>query len=410
MRILVIGSLYEPDLGPSAPLFTLLSENLVRLGHKVTVITMVPHYPSGQVSVEYRGRFLWHSMENGVNVIRVGLPSVNRTKLLQRFLQFLCYQIGATVVSLGQKYDVVLAANPFLTVWFPFFVAVVIRRKPAIYSVQDVYPNTGISLGIFKYKPVIFLATALELFCLNHAKIVHIISESFRPDLEALKVDGHKIVLVHNWVDTELIHPIDRSNSFAKDNKLTKGFVVLYAGNIGRSQGLEHVLLVAEQLTTEKDIYFVFVGNGSLQEYLSNQAAQRKLANVKFLPFQPRQKLPEVLASAHVSLVSLSKGIGCNSLPSKIYSIFASGRPVLASVDENCETWDLVTRADAGLCVLPENTLGMVQAILRLKNDPKLRERLGNNGRNFAEQHHSPRFAAEQFETLLNTALAKGHH
>jgi colanic acid biosynthesis glycosyl transferase WcaI len=349
-------------------------------------------------------------MENGVNVIRVGLPSVNRTKLSQRLLQFLCYQIGAALVSLGQRYDVVLAANPFLTVWLPFVVSVVIRRKPAVYSVQDVYPNAGISLGIFKSKPIIFLATAFERFCLNHANIVHIISESFRHDLEALNVNSRKIVLVHNWVDTELIHPIDRCNSFSKDNNLINGFVVLYAGNIGRSQGLEHVLLVAEQLITEKDISFVFVGNGSLREYLSNQAAQRKLTNVKFLPFQPRQKLPEVLATAHVSLVSLSKGMGSNSLPSKIYSIFASGRPVLASVDKNCETWDLVTRADAGLCIPPENTVDMVKAILRLKNDPEQRERLGDNGRNFAEQYHSPQFAAKQFESLLNTALIKGNH
>lgn len=77
MKILLIGSLYDPDLGPSAPLFAMLSKGLVKLGHQVTVITAVPHYPTGQVSKIFRGKWVWRSVESGVKVLRVGLPSVN---------------------------------------------------------------------------------------------------------------------------------------------------------------------------------------------------------------------------------------------------------------------------------------------------------------------------------------------
>lgn len=404
MKILVIGTLYEPDLGPSAPLFTLLSENLAARGHQVTVITMVPHYPSGQVAPEFRGRLFTSSTANGVRVIRIGLPSVDRAKLPLRFIQYFCYQIGAAAAGLGQTYDVVLAANPFLTVWLPFAVTVALRGKPAVYSVQDVYPQVGIALGVFRTRPVIAAATFLERFCLNHSGIVQIISESFRAELRQLGVSDEKMALVYNWVDTGLIRPLPRPTAFEEEQMLAGKFIVLYAGNIGRSQGLEHILTAADILRGHADIRFVFVGDGAARAALQVQAEQRRLPNVQFIPFQPRRKLPEVLASADIALVSLSKGIGPRSLPSKIYSIYASGRPALASVEEDCETWNLVRRSGAGVCIPPEDPGAMAEAILMLKNDPRLREELGQRGRAWAEKYHSPQAAAAQFEALLQAA------
>jgi colanic acid biosynthesis glycosyl transferase WcaI len=404
MRVLMIVPYYAPDLGPSAPLFTMLSAGLARRGHQVTVITTVPHYPSGQVPTEFRGRWLWRSSENSVEVVRVTLPSVKRADLAQRLLQFICYQFGATWAGLGQQYDAVLVANPALWVWLPFTWLVVLRRKPAVFSVHDVYPDVGITLGIFRHRPVIAAVTGLERFCLNHAAVVRILSDSFRPGLHALGVSDTKMALVYDWVDTDLIRPLPRDNAFARETGLTDRFVVLYAGNLGLSQGLEHVLTAAALLAAYGDIRFVFVGDGAAREQLVTQAEQHRLANVQFLPFQPRARLAEVLATADVSLVTLQRGVGWGSLPSKTFSILASGRPMLASVDEGSETWCLVNRAEAGLCVRPESPSHLAEAILTLKQDAALRERLGRNGRIWAERYHSPQSAAEQFENLLLVA------
>jgi colanic acid biosynthesis glycosyl transferase WcaI len=180
---------------------------------------------------------------------------------------------------------------------------------------------------------------------------------------------------------------------------------VLYAGNLGLSQALEHVLVVAQSLARRDEICFVFVGDGAAREQLVSQTAQMELPNVRFIPFQPRERLPEVLATADVSLVTLQRGIGTGSLPSKTFSILASGRPVLVSVDAGSETWRLVERAKAGLCVPPECPSALAEAILTLKGDKKLRERLGRSGRKWAEDQHSPQAAAEQFEELLLKAV-----
>jgi colanic acid biosynthesis glycosyl transferase WcaI len=406
MRVLLITLFYAPDLGPSAPLFAMLSENLARRGHAVTVIAAVPHYPSGQVPAEYRGKLIRRSLENGVNVIRVAVPSGNRANLARRLLQFICYQFGATWAGLGQQYDVVLVAGPSLTLWLPFTSLAALRRKPAVFSVHDVYPDVGVTLGIFRHKAVIHAVAGLERFCLDRAQVVRILSESFKPGLRALGVPEAKMVLIYDWVDTDLIRPLPRDNAFAREHDLAGRFVVLYAGNLGLSQGLEHVLAAAELLAADADIRFVFVGEGAARDQLVAQAAERSLASVQFLPFQPRARLPEVLATADISLVTLQHGIGSGSLPSKTFSIFASGRPLLASVDEGSEAWDMVERAGAGVCVPPENPSRLAQAILALRQDPELRECLGRNGRLWAERHHSPQAAADRFEKLMLDAIA----
>ena len=410
MRLLMIVPYYEPDLGPSAPLFTLLSQELVNRGHQVVVITTVPHYPTGYVTAEYQGKLIYHSSSNCVEVHRVSVPSVSRANLAKRLLQFFCYQIGATLVGIGQKYDAVLVANPALWVWLPFFFHVYLRRKPAIFSIHDVFPDVGINLGIFRSKPVIWVVAWLERFCLSNAKFVRILSDSFKPGLRALGVPDEKLALIYDWVDIDLIQPINLCNRFAEENQLCDKFVILYAGNIGFSQGLENVLFAAKWLAEQDHLVeFVFVGEGAERQQLMAQAAQLQLANVRFLPFQPRERLSEVLATANIALVPLRTGIGFGSLPSKTYSILASGRPLLASVDAGTEIRQLIEEAEAGFCVPPEDAVALANAILALKNDPELCQILGRNGRHWAELHHSPKAAAKRFEDLFISAIGQHH-
>jgi colanic acid biosynthesis glycosyl transferase WcaI len=407
MHILMLVPYYAPDLGPAAPLFTLLSEALVKRGHKVSVIAAVPHYPSGSVPKEFRKQWIQRSVENGVEVVRIRIPSVKRASLVQRLLQYICYQIGAAWVGFRMQYDVVYVTNPSLWVWLPFKLLVMSKRKPAIFSVQDLYPDVGIILGIFRHKFVIKAVAWLEKTCLKNSALISIISDSFRPGLKALGVPDNKMVLIPNWVDTELIKPNAKQNGFSKDHNLSDRFVILYAGNIGLSQGLENVLSVAKQLENYPDPLFVFVGEGGGRENLIERAERNHLTNVSFIPFQPREKLPEVLSSASISLITLKRGMGAGSLPSKILSGLASGRPLIVSIDEGTDTWNLVEQAEAGLCVPPEDAPRLVEAILTLMNDPELCERMGKNGRTWAEKNHSPQVAAERFEQLFFTLIER---
>lgn len=408
MHIQVLTPYYTPDGGPSAPLYAMLCQALARRGHQVTVISAVPHYPSGYVQPGYIGKRIMSSRENGVEVVRVPVPSVDRSKLALRMVQFFSYQLGAAWAGLSHQYDVLLVSNPAFEMILPFAMLSVLRNKPAVFSVHDVYPDVGVKLGIFRQKVVIEAVAGLERFCLNHSVIVRVLSESFVSSVRSMGVPESRISLVYDWVDTDLIRPLPRDNAFARENDLVGKFVVLYAGNLGLSQGLEHILTAAELLAYQKDIRFVFVGDGAARPRLVAESRRRTLTNTQFLPYQPRDRLPEVLATADISLVTLQTGIGSGSLPSKTFSILASGRPVLASVDPDSDIFRLVDRSQSGICVPPEDPDALIQAIVQLKANPAQREMLGANGRAYAVRFHSPLSAAEQFEELLSRAITHG--
>jgi colanic acid biosynthesis glycosyl transferase WcaI len=219
--------------------------------------------------------------------------------------------------------------------------------------------------------------------------------------LKGLGVPDEKIVLIYDWVDTNLIQPGSKDNSFARQYGLTDKFVVMYAGNIGLSQGLEHVLGAARELRSCEDILFVMVGDGAGRERLEDEARKMALSNVLFLPFQPRSRLPQVLASADVSLVTLQKGITSGSLPSKSFSILSSGRPIIASVDQDSDMARLVERSQAGMNVPPEDPHLLAKAIVGLKGNPIAGRQMGIRGREYVEKYHSPESAASLFEDLL---------
>jgi len=401
LRILFIVPHYRPDGGPGAPLFTMLCETLARRGQRPAVLTAVPHYPSGRVPAEYRGRRPVWSLENGVRVARVALPSLDRRSLLRRLVQFGCYQLGATLAGWKQEADVVVAVSPALEVWLPCELLAFARGRPAVYSVHDVYPDIGVQLGIFRHGLVIKAVGALEDSILRRAAAVRILSNSFAPRMLSRRVLESRLHLVYDWVDTDLVRPLPRDNDFSRQYGLSGRFVVLYAGNVGQIQGLESVLDAAALLQHRPDVLFLFVGDGTARESLLARAGQMGLENVRFLPYQPLEAMPLVWASADVGLVSLMKGAGSGALPSKSFSILASGRPLLASIDEASDLVTLVARARAGVCVPPQCAPDLAAAVLRLREDPALCADYGRNGRDYALRHHSPEAAASRFEELL---------
>jgi colanic acid biosynthesis glycosyl transferase WcaI len=209
------------------------------------------------------------------------------------------------------------------------------------------------------------------------------------------------LCLIYDWADTQAIRPLPRANSFAAEQGLSNQFVLLYAGNIGLSQGLESILDAARMIDEQSDISFVFVGDGTGRNALVEKAKSYQLKNVRFIPFQPRERVSEVFASADISLVSLKKGSGSGSLPSKTFSIMASERPIIASVDPDSDTWDLIQRSGCGVCIRPDSPELIIDAIQMLKKDPQLRLEMAKKGRQYVLEHHSPASAAVEFEQLL---------
>jgi colanic acid biosynthesis glycosyl transferase WcaI len=173
----------------------------------------------------------------------------------------------------------------------------------------------------------------------------------------------------------------------------------MYAGNVGLSQSLELLLDAAVALAPEEDVAFVINGGGAARPDLERRAAG--LPNVRFVDMQPKARLPEVLAAADIHVVPLRRGLARSSVPSKLYSILAAGRPLVASVDPGTEVARTVAEAGAGVAAPPDDPEAFTKAIRRLLEGPDESAAMGRAGRAWVERWLSPAAVAERYEQLF---------
>jgi colanic acid biosynthesis glycosyl transferase WcaI len=273
----------------------------------------------------------------------------------------------------------------------------------------------AVELGLLTGKRVIALASWLERTAYRRADAVTVLSEELADNVRAKLSRGAggrprdrragKVRVIPNFVDTERIRPADPDNAYRAEFGLRGKRVVLYAGNVGLSQSLDLVLAAAVALAPERDVVFVINGGGAARPELERKAAG--LDNVRFVDMQPKERLGEVLAAGDVHVVPLKRGLAWSSVPSKLYSILAAGRPLVASVDPGTEVARTVERAGAGLAVPPDDAEAFTKALRLLLEDPDQGRAMGASGRRFVEGWASPGAVAEAYDGLFTELLGR---
>jgi colanic acid biosynthesis glycosyl transferase WcaI len=393
----------HPDLTGTGPLVTDLATDLVELGNEVTVVTSMPHYGSHEIPAEYRGRLLHRSNFNGVDLWRTFVYVPANPSGFQRSINYLSYTFMSVVGGLmAKKPDVILCINPPITVGFSGWLLGLARRAPVVFNVQDVWPDCLVIIDQLRSPLLIRVFKHLEKFIYRVSARVTVLSEGMKENLLRKGVPAEKVEVIPNWANVEAIRPVPRQNSFREAHGLNGHFVVMFAGNLGFIAMLDNVLEAAKLLENDPSIQFLIVGEGNAKPGLINQATELGLRNVRFLPTQPKEVLPEMLGAADLSLVTLNRHLGQLNVPSKTYSIMASARPVLASVPENSEIARLVKAADCGLGVPPEDPHSLAQAIRSLAHRPESLQVYGANGRRYVEEYLNRRRLTGQYHKLLH--------
>jgi colanic acid biosynthesis glycosyl transferase WcaI len=272
---------------------------------------------------------------------------------------------------------------------------------PVVLNLQDILPDAAINTGLLRNKALIGIFKALEKFAYHQAHKIAAIAEGFEENLRSKGVDPDKITLIRNWVDVNFVKPMPKENAFRREHGLEGKFVVMYAGNIALTQGLETVVQSARYLGHLPDVQIVVVGEGRALDALQRLRERFELTNVKLLPFQPRETLPTMLAAADVGLVVQKQNVICFNMPSKIPTILASGRPILASVPSGGTAAKAVRQSGGGEIVPPEDPQALALAIQKLYENPELCARLGRQARHFAMQHYSFENALDSYESLF---------
>jgi colanic acid biosynthesis glycosyl transferase WcaI len=405
VNLVVVAPHFEPDVAATSSIVTRIVTELGALGHRLEVFTSLPWYRELRIEPAYAGRLMRHEDTPWGRITRVyPFPTSDKRKLVRRAASFAGYSgLLAAAGTRGPRADAVLAVSPPLTLGLTGWAVARARRAPLIFNIQDVFPDVAVELGMLTNEWLIAASRRLERFCYERADAVTVLSGDLKQNVAAKT--GTLVRVIPNFVDTDVVSPSERENSYRKEFGLEGKIVVMYAGNIGLSQSLDLVLEAASALSYEPDLVFVINGDGAERAALESKA--RGMSNVRFVDMQPFERVSEVYNAADIQLVPLKKGLARSSFPSKTYSILAVGRPLVASVDEGSEIQRVVEQSGAGIAVPPEDPEQFTKAIRRLLDAPDDARRMGEAGREFVEGLASPAAVARSYEELFQELAAR---
>ena len=416
MKILFMAQCYAPEDVSAAILITELAVDLVKRGHDVSIVTGAPSYPQGHVFEGYHNRVCTLEMLNGVRVIRAWSYISPSKKIWPRLLHYGTYSLTAFYGGLfAGRSDVIVSYSPPLPLGLSAWLLSRIFRVPWVLQLEDLYPDAAIAAGVMKNKRIVNFFLGMEKFLYQHSQHISVISKNFRQSLLKKGVPDVKIDIIPVWADPDEVRPMQKENEFRFEHGLVDKFVVMYAGNIGITSCLEDVICAAEILREQKGIQFVIIGEGVKKESLEAEARSRQLTNVLFLPFQPRAKFSGMLAAADLGLVTLNASAALSSLPSKIFNVMASARPILAVSPPESEIMQIVEEAGCGWNVPPQSPEKLAEVIIQLQGRESRLIQAGQNGRACLEKNYSRTHCVDAYEKMLNglcnqTRLEKTTH
>lgn len=406
MRILVTVASFPPIADSAASLYSELAEDLQAAGHDVAVVTEHPpdHRPDGSwrrwiPKVTHRGR------TDGIDVWRVSrllwisrIPGGNAIRYLVTWAFFLlaCLRAG--------RPDVVIAYSPPLNLTFAGYLAARLRHVPFVFNLQDIHPKVLVDLGFIKNRMTIRVLEAVERALYRYSSYFIVYSKPNAQYLEGHGIETGRIAIIPNWVDTAAVTPGQKANDFRRRYALASKFVVSYAGTIGKAQHLEAVVDAARDLGSFEDLVVLLVGDGDSRAALESTIAAQNVRNVRFLPFQPKREYVNVLNASDVCLLPLNKDTPAETVPGKLPQLMASGRPIIAAVPAGGYVEAIILAADCGICVPPGDSGGLRTAILALHDDPASAERMGMNGRVYAEREFSRTACTARYLDVITTA------
>jgi colanic acid biosynthesis glycosyl transferase WcaI len=404
LRILVLNQYFHPDRSATSQLLTELCEDLATY-HEVLVVAGRPSYNPGErpssrgiVSCEHHG---------DVSVRRVWSTSFDRESMPRRLMNYASYLCTSLVGGLSvRRPDVVVALTDPPPIGLIAAGVAALKRVPFVLVTKDVFPDVAVALGKLKQPSVIWALRRMAALLFRRAERVVSIGHDMSARLHDLDVPFEKIQVIHDWADGRLLKPLKGPSARVRELGWDDRFVVMHSGNVGLSQGLETVLDAAELLRDDAEILFAIVGDGASKRQLMTAAESRRLTNVVFLPFQPKEELAESLGAGDCHLVTLKRGLAGFIVPSKVYGIMAAARPFIAAVEAGSEPARIIADHRCGLRVDPEDPLRLAEAVRQMRELPF--EEMGARGRAAFERLYDRPIATNAYRQLLESYNRRG--
>lgn len=410
MRILFFSHYFPPEVNAPA---TRTYENCKRWaeqGHDVTVITCTPNCPSGVVFDGYENKLYQRENVDGIDVIRVWTYIAANKGTARRIANYVSYMASAVLASVTYpKPDIIIATSPQFFCGWAGVLANTWRNVPFVLEIRDLWPDSIAAVEAMNHSLILNTLYLLEDWMYRAATHIVTVGDGYKSELLRKGVPAEKLTVITNGVDPDQYLPQPPALDYKQALGIQQPFVCSYVGTIGMASGLEVVLQCAEKLQAlgRHDIALVLVGDGAVREELEQQARQKHLDQVIFTGLLDKRRMPDVLSFSDVTLVHLKKtDLFKTVLPSKIFEAASMERPIILGVEGSSA--DLIRRANAGICIEPENAQELTDAILKLADQPDDGKQMGKNGRQYIKDHFNRVKLADTYLDLLQNLVKHG--
>jgi colanic acid biosynthesis glycosyl transferase WcaI len=403
MKITILSINYWPEVTGIGAFTTYRAEYLAAAGHEVEVCTTFPYYPEWKVPKEYSRKVLSTEERNGVKIIRSYAYIPNRVTASKRVLHEGSFILFTTLRALMRKRpDVLLVVSPPLGLAVPAIFLSRIWRIPYVFDVEDFQPDAAADMQMLPSWALSFLYK-VEKAAYRHARLVSTLTPKMRKKIIDKGVPADKVEIIEPRMDDSLVNLLpEEGRAFRQCYDLGENFLVTHSGNMGMKQGLDVVLDAAALNCADDSTLFLFVGDGTDCERIQSRAAEMKLRNVRFLPLLSQADFRGLMAASGLCLVTQQQSVAEIVFPSKVVTYLAAGRPIVASVNLDCEVAQVIQESGAGKVVDAENPRALLAAIQELRAEDL--GKVGQNAQGYASVRWSAARVLGHLERSLTTA------
>ena len=405
MKVLILSINYWPEVTGIGAFTTYRAEYLAAVGHDVEVCTTFPYYPEWKVPPGYAGKLAASEKRNGVRILRSYAYIPNPATSLKRVLHEATFIASSMIRAVVQKRpDLLLVVSPPLGLAVNAILLSRLWRIPYVFDVEDLQPDSAADLDMLPSWALRFLYR-VESAAYRHAALVTTLTNGMRERIIDKGIPEEKVELLEARVDDSLFDIGPREGSaFRQRHGLESKFLVTHSGNMGVKQGLEVIVDAAALNRSDDSMRFLFVGDGAVCGRIQRRVAELELHNVRFLPLLEAEDFRGLLAASDVCLLTQQKSVSEIAFPSKIVTYLAAGRPVIASVNPDCEIAQTIRESGAGKIVAPEDAEALLAGIREFRGADLRQYR--QNAQEYASRRWSSSRVLGHLERSLVSAAA----
>jgi len=399
MRILIVTQYFWPESFRINDLALAIKER----GHHVEILTAKPNYPTGRIYDSYSFLSKRTEIWKGIKIHRAPIIPRGNASGFRLMLNYMSFSFFGCLraISISGEFDKILVFEPSpITVGIPAILLKRIKKAPIYFWVQDLWPQSVAAAGGDVNGMLIKVLSALTKWIYNKSDMILIQSEAFRKIIMNQGIRSEKIYYYPNSVESFFgIRPLNVNI----DKGLPAGFRIMFAGNIGEAQDIETMIETARLVKLQNtSVKWIILGDGRKKMFLIEQIKKLGLTEQIFLAGSfPVESMPDFFASADCLFVSLKKDyIFSLTIPSKIQSYLACGKPILASIDG--EGGRIIDEAKAGLVSEAENPIKLALKVIEMAKMTKSElNEMGASGRSYFARNFERELLVDRLEEIL---------